>query len=125
MPKEMAPKVGIGTCDATPDKTSFDCTVSCGYVCALIRGQKLEKSNETKISVETHIVSLIGVIATGVLFVVLSIILEGIYIHPKVAWEWFIIPISVAVFSSMPIFFIPLNKQVLDRFIRDMLLADS
>lgn len=54
--KEMAPK--IGTCTAAPDKSWFVCSVSYGYVYALLRGHQQEKSGESKILVETRILRL-------------------------------------------------------------------
>ena len=121
--KEMAPK--IGTCTVAPDKSWFVCTVSYGQAYALLRGQQQETTNDSKILVETRIAPIKPLIATTVILVFLSILLDAFVIHPKAAWEWLCAPVFIMVLVSIPMLLVPLSKQVLDRFIRDTLLNDA
>uniref|UniRef100_UPI000C08FA20 hypothetical protein n=1 Tax=Enterococcus faecium TaxID=1352 RepID=UPI000C08FA20 len=120
--KEMAPE--IGACEVAPDKSLFVCTLSYGSARALLKAQQLAQDSHVKVLVETRGRSLKPQIAIGCILIAVCVLLDVFFVHPKGLWEWLFGPICIALFVAIQVLFVPLSKQVLERFVRDIILSD-
>lgn len=120
--REMAPE--IGACKVAPDKSGFVCTLSYGSAHALLKAQQLAQDSRVKVLVETRGLSLKPQIAIGGILIATCVLLNVFFVHPKGLWEWLSSPICIAIFVAIQVLFVPLSKQVLERFVRVTILSD-